>query len=68
MVLSQEERNKFAAYLEENAKNNVLLEQQLDNIPGRGRSERTDAIKKRLRMEGMSSIIVAKMLRETEEG
>jgi hypothetical protein len=60
MTLTQEERDKFAQYLEETARDNKALEQQLERL------HPTDEMRKRLRIEEMAARVIAKKLRETE--
>lgn len=64
MTLTQAERDKFATYLEETARDNKGLEQRLDslNIPG------SDEIRKKLRAEEMAARVIARKLRGTEGG
>ena len=59
--LSQEERDKFALWLEENAQTNTVLIEQAEKLGEAGK-----LMAKKFNAEGMACSIVAKILRNTE--
>lgn len=61
MILTEEERNKFASYLEQDAKDGDAIEQQMANL-----GDYTDPIRKQIRVESMAARVIAKKLRSTE--
>ena len=63
MILTKEEREKFANYLLENANSDSLLAEQLANMPGPSAE-----IAKRYRAEAMAAKIIATKLLSTETG
>lgn len=60
MILSDQERERFAAYLEEDARTNELLIQQLQKVPG------TPELSEKLRAESVACRVVAAKLRAVE--
>lgn len=61
LTLSREDRERFAAWLEQDAAGTLGLVEQMAKIPG------TEVVAKLKRTEALAQQIVAKMLRATEE-
>lgn len=58
-ALTNAERDKFAAYLEQNAKDDSTLAEQCERIG-------EQAVAKKLRVEAMAARVISQKLRETE--
>ncbi len=61
--LTQDERDRFEVYLEQEAASNAEVIKQLDKLPG---GSYHDELKKTLRGEALAMRVVAKRLRDTE--
>ena len=60
-ALTKEEREKFAAWCEEDARQNNQLAAQAGNLPGMG------PVVKMLKTEAMAMTVVARKLRQIED-
>lgn len=63
IALTQEERDKFAAWLEQSAKSDTEMAEQMGKLAG---SNAVDAVAKRMKQRATTYSIVAKELREIE--
>jgi hypothetical protein len=60
MTLTDAERDRFAIYLEETAKDNELLVQQMESLPFA-----VPGLAKRYRVEALAAKVIASVLRKT---
>jgi hypothetical protein len=61
--LTKEERDKFAAWLEQEARSNDEMARNCEKVKGLS----MEALAKKLKAEALAAVVVAKLLRRTED-
>jgi hypothetical protein len=67
MILTKEERDKFAAYLEESADTGMQMAEQLCKLNDGMKDRGMFAMESKMRAESMAAKVIAAKLRATED-
>lgn len=67
MILTREERDKFAAYLEESADTGMKMAEQLGKLNDGMKYRGMFAMESKMRAEAMAAKVIAAKLRATED-
>ncbi len=67
MILTKEERDKFAAYLEESADTGMKMAEQIGKLNDRMEDRGMFAMESKMRAEALAAKVVAAKLRATED-
>jgi hypothetical protein len=66
MILSDEERDKFATYLEESADSDMKIAEQLGKLNDQMKDRAMFALESKMRAESMAAKVIAVKLRRTK--